>query len=220
MGKVRRPSRRAPSAAGLALSRARGARLAYPEPVRLLPPIVVDHFRRPRHEGALPGAQAVGEVEGRRPDSRLRLHLKVGPGQRVAVGYECVGDRSCVAALSLVATLVYRKPLPWVEALTLETVASEYGLDAELHPQLVPAVEALAAALASLRGEASPFAAEGEVLCHCLHVRRGRIERAVRERGLRTFAEVRAWTRACTGCRSCRVDIEQAIADARRDLGS
>lgn len=179
-----------------------------------LPPVVFQHFRQPQREGALLEA-AVGEVEGRRPDSRLRFYLRVGAEERVEAGFECHGDRSCVAALSLVASFVHGQPLARVRALELETVAAAYELGPELLPQLIPAFEALTAALAALAGEPSPFAREGELICLCLHVRRGRIERAITERGARTVEEVRAWTRACSGCRSCRPDIERLLARHR-----
>jgi bacterioferritin-associated ferredoxin/NifU-like protein involved in Fe-S cluster formation len=183
--------------------------------VATLPPVVFQHFRHPQREGALPGA-AVGEVEGRRPDSKLLFYVQVGPDEQVAAGFECRGDRSCIAALSLVASHVHGLPLTRVRALDVEAIGAAYGLAHELVPQLAPAFEALTAALAALDGKPPPFAREGELVCHCLHVRRGRIERAIAEKGACTLDDVRFWTRACSGCRSCRPDVERILERARR----
>lgn len=183
-----------------------------------LPPVVFDHFRNPRNEGPLEPADAVGCVEGRREDSRLRLFLRLGAdrGRVDKASFVVEGDRSCRAGLSLVTCLIRGRALPEVQALTVEAVGREYGLEVENLPMLVPAVEALAAALAALRGQATPFADEGRVVCHCLFVREGRIRRAVRERGLRDIEDVQFWTRACTGCRSCRVEVQRIIDRERR----
>ncbi len=175
-----------------------------------LPPVVFQHFRNPQRQGALLGA-AVGEVDGRRPNSKVRLYLRIAAEERVEARFECKGDRSCVAAASLVASLIDGRPLAQVAALDLDAIAAAYDLAADLRPQLIPAFEALQAALAALEGRPSPYARDGELVCHCLHVRRGRIERAIREQGARTVEEVRFWTRACSGCRSCRTDLERLL---------
>lgn len=188
--------------------------------MRPLPPVLFDHFRNPRNEGRLDPADAVGCVEGRREDSRLRLFLRLAPdrGRVEAATFEVEGDRSCRAALSLVTTLIAGRGLAEVEALTVEAVGAEYELHLENLPMLVPALEALASALAALGGAPDPFVREGRVVCHCLFVREGRIRRAVRERGLRSVEDVQFWTRACTGCRSCRVEVERIVAQERAHL--
>jgi len=75
----------------------------------------------------------------------------------------------------------------------------------------VIALEGLEAALAVSRGEPCPYVNEGKLICHCLWVREERIARNIRERRLRTVDEVRFWTRACSGCRSCRTDVEDLL---------
>lgn len=144
-------------------------------------------------------------------DAEIHFYVRRDPGDRIRVGYELVRDRSPVAALSLLSSLIQGKPLAEVEALTLEELAAHYELDAELQPTLLIALEALHSGLAALRGDPDPFANQGPVVCHCLHVRRGRIERLIRERQLKTLDEVRFWTRACSGCRSCRTDLERLL---------
>lgn len=189
--------------------------------MRPLPPVVFDHYRNPRNEGALDPADAVGCVEGRREDSRLRMFLRLGADRRIVddASFLTENDRSCRASLSLVTSHIRGRPLVEVQALTVETVGAAFGLHDENLPMLVPALEALASAVAALQGAPDPFVREGRVVCHCLFVREGRIRRAVRERDLRTVEDVQAWTRACTGCRSCRIEV-QRIVDAERRRGS
>jgi NifU-like protein involved in Fe-S cluster formation len=186
--------------------------------VRPLPPVVFDHYRNPRNEGVLDPADAIGCVEGRREDSRLRMFLRLCADRRIIddASFLTENDRSCRASLSLVTSLIRGRPLVEVKALTVETVGAAFGLHDENLPMLVPALEALASAIATLDGVADPFLREGRVVCHCLFVREGRIRRAVQERGLRSVEEVQAWTRACTGCRSCRVEVQRIVDGERR----
>lgn len=181
--------------------------------MRALPPVVFEHFRHPRNEGRLDPADAVGCVEGRREDSRLRLFLRLAPDRRqiAEASFEVEGDRSCRAGLSLVTTLIRGRALEQVRALTAEAVGAEYGLHIENLPMLIPPLEALGSALAALSGEPDPYQREGPVVCHCLFVREGRIRRAIRERALRSVEDVQFWTRACTGCRSCYADVRRLL---------
>lgn len=157
------------------------------------------------------GAKTV-VLEGRMEDAEIHFHVRRDPGDRLRVGYELVRDKSPAAPLSLLTSLVQGKTLAEAEALTLESFAAAYDLDEEFHPNLLIALEALQAGLAALRGEANPCPNQGTLICHCLHVREGRIRRLIRERRLKTVDEVRFWTRACSGCRSCRTDLEEILA--------
>jgi NifU-like protein involved in Fe-S cluster formation len=189
--------------------------------VRPLPPVVFDHFRNPRNEGRLAPADAVGCVEGRREGSLLRLFVRLSPDRALveAATFEVEGDRSCRAALSLLTTAIRGRPLAAVEGLSVDALGAEVGLEGEGLPMLVPAHEALVAALAALRGRPDPFQREGRVVCRCLFVREGRLVRAIRERGLRSVEELQGWTRACTGCRSCRPDLERLLERERGSAG-
>ncbi|RMG13760.1 MAG: hypothetical protein D6731_11550 [Planctomycetota bacterium] len=180
--------------------------------MRRIPPVVFEHFRAPRNERVLRPADAVGEIEGRFEDSRIRLYLRE-TRRGLRAGFSLEGDRSAVAALSLLTSRLNGASRAEAEAWTIESLAASYGLDEELYPMLLPALDALAAALADLRGEPNPFAADGEQLCHCLNVRRGRLLRLARERDLRSLEAVRHWTGACSGCRSCRQEVEELLAE-------
>ena len=176
------------------------------------------HYRQPRHQGRVAGGTLV-VLEGRMEDAEIHFYIRKDPGDTIRVGYELVRDRSPAAPLSLLATLIQGKPVPFAEALTLEQFADHYDLDEEIYPNLLIALEALQAGLAALRGEPNPFQEDGILICHCLHVREGRVKRMIRERRLETLAEVRFWTRACSGCRSCRTDLEEILASEKGSRG-
>ena len=185
-----------------------------------LPPLFLEHYRAPRHEGALADPSAVGEVDGRREGARISLFLKVDAAGEVAASYACRGDRSPVASLSLLTTLIQGWTVARLEAFSLRQMTEAYGLPASWESCFLLAEEALRAALANLQGRPSPYAEEGPVVCHCLYVRRGRLERVIRERGARTVEELRSWTQACTGCRTCGPDLEGLLKACVAEDGS
>jgi len=181
----------------------------------VIPRIILDHFRSPRNKRDMPDATVKGVVEGRRPEERLTLFLKVSEDRVVDASFTNTGDRQADPSCSVLTTLLKGKTLAEVSALTVEELAAR--LESVDNPGTVtPAHEALRAALSALRGEPSPFEREGRLICHCFHVREGRIRRYIREHDLKTVDQVRSWTRACTGCRSCRPDVE-VILEQERD---
>lgn len=57
--------------------------------------------------------------------------------------------------------------------------------------------------------------------CYCTGVTQKRVLRAMAERGVRDFDEVRRESGACSGCQSCRCELEQllaAVADGTVEL--
>lgn len=182
-----------------------------------LPKIVFQHFREPQNLGALADPTAVGEVDGRGPDTKLRLFLQVEDGTVTDASFETVRDRASNAPLSLLTTMIKGRALAEVESLDVADIGEHFGLYEENLPMLVPAWETLQATLAALAGKPNPYAFEGGLVCTCLGVREGRIRRAIKERECRTVREVSFWTRACTGCRSCRGDIERMLGEDRRE---
>ena len=66
-------------------------------------------------------------------------------------------------------------------------------------------------------GYGSPTVADGDPaanVCSCLGVTRGEILHAIRDRSLRTVAQVAEHTRASTGCGGCRPDVVALLAAA------
>ena len=47
--------------------------------------------------------------------------------------------------------------------------------------------------------------------CYCTGVTQKRVLRAMAETGARTFDDVRRASGACTGCQSCRCELEQLL---------
>jgi NifU-like protein len=128
-------------------------------------------------------------------------------GRVVDASFTNTGDRQADPSASVLTTLVRGLTVTDLEAIDVRDVALR--LDSADNPGVATAgFEALQAAIAALRGLPNPFLNDGPLVCHCFHVRQGKIRHYVRERGLETVEEVNRWTRACGGCRSCRPDIE------------
>jgi NAD(P)H-nitrite reductase large subunit len=53
--------------------------------------------------------------------------------------------------------------------------------------------------------------------CYCTQVTRATVLEAVRTRGCRTVEELQRATGACTGCRTCRPELEGLLSECRRD---
>ena len=50
-----------------------------------------------------------------------------------------------------------------------------------------------------------------EIICHCFEVSREEIEKAIREKGLKTIEEVGENTNAGTGCGGCQEQIREIL---------
>lgn len=57
---------------------------------------------------------------------------------------------------------------------------------------------------------------DDELLCHCMRVERGRIVAAIRN-GAESVEDLQIQTSACTGCGTCRWDLEELIAAIRAE---
>lgn len=52
-----------------------------------------------------------------------------------------------------------------------------------------------------------------DLICMCMYVNRGTIEKAIRERNLSTVEEVGEVTEAGTNCGACQVDIDIILSN-------
>jgi bacterioferritin-associated ferredoxin len=157
-----------------------------------------------------------GTVEGRRPEEALTLYLKIEDGRVKDASFTNTGDRQADPSCSVLTTMLIGRTVSDVEALTVEDLASR--LESLDNPgAATPGHEVLRAAVAALRGEPNPFERDGRLICHCFHVREGKIRRYIREKRLTSIDQIRSWTRACSGCRSCRPDLD-VILEQERDL--
>ena len=50
-----------------------------------------------------------------------------------------------------------------------------------------------------------------EIICHCFEVSREEIEKAIREKGLKTIEEVGENTNAGTGCGGCQEQFQEIL---------
>jgi NifU-like protein len=181
-----------------------------------IPRELLEHFRSPRNKRPMPDATVKGEVEAGRENQRFTLYLRLSPDKaRVEdASFENDGDRQADASLSALTLVLKGKATSELDQVDVNDVAKVLGL-LDAPGAVIPAIEALKAALAALRGEANPYEAEGRLVCHCFHVREGRIRRTIQERELRSVEDVTRWTRACGGCRSCRSDIHLILEQER-----
>jgi NifU-like protein len=181
-----------------------------------IPRVLLEHFRSPRNKRPMPDATVSGAIDGPGDGQRLTLFLRLDAGEKIAdASFTNTGDRQSDASLSILTSILPGRTIAEAERLDVVDLARPLEIT-DMPGAVMPALDVLRVAIARLRGVADPFADEGRLICHCFHVREGRIRRVVRERGLTSIEEVMRWTRACGGCRSCRPDIH-LILDQERD---
>ncbi|HET7588189.1 MAG TPA: iron-sulfur cluster assembly scaffold protein [Gammaproteobacteria bacterium] len=74
-------------------------------------PEILDHFRRPRHAGAIGGAAVrTGTAGSRRLGTLVRFQVDVVDGRIANAGYQVFGSPYAIAACSLAAERVTGQP--------------------------------------------------------------------------------------------------------------
>jgi NifU-like protein len=175
----------------------------------VVPRVVIDHYKSPRNKRAIPGAHATGKVEARTQGQELTVFLLVEGAKIKDASFTNTGDRMDDPGASMLTVLLPGLSLEEASRITVQDVAAK--LESAQNPGIaIVGHEALRLALLAAKGEPAPR--QGRLICHCFHVHEDRIRRYVRERRLATVDDVRTWTRANSGCRSCRPDIEAIIA--------
>jgi len=186
---------------------------------------VMDHFRNPHHMGELPDANAVGEAGGLQCGDWLKIMLKIEDDRIADARYQTMGCTAAIASGSALTDLTIGKTVDEAARLTNKDIVDYLnGLpDQKLHCSVMGA-EALEAALANYRGEASAGPAEDRVVCKCFGVTEGQIRKAIRENHLTTLEEVTNYTKAGGGCGHCWPEIEgilremtPALREAKRE---
>jgi len=179
---------------------------------------VRDHFFNPRNAGALPGANAVGEVGSISGGDALKLMLRINPETEVIeeARFQTFGCGSAIASSSALTEMVTGRTVEEARALTnRDIIAFLGGLPPEKLHCSVMGQEALSAAMARWRGEdvvPAPLAGT-RLVCRCAGVDAATIERVVRDKRITRLSVLTAETRAGSGCHSCREPLDELLAD-------
>jgi NifU-like protein len=175
---------------------------------------VKDHFFHPRNVGTIENPDGVAEVGSLACGDALRLMFKLDEDERIVdVKFQTFGCGSAIAASSALTELVKGMTLDEAAKITNRDIADYLGgLPEEKMHCSVMGREALEAAIANYRGEKGIAEEEGELVCRCFGVTDRQIERAIKENGLTSVAQVTYYTKAGGGCEQCHPQI-QAILD-------
>lgn len=177
---------------------------------------VQDHFLRPHNAGALPDANAIGEVGSLACGDALKLFLKITPEGRIEdASFQTFGCASAIASSSVLTDMVKGLHVDEALKITNKDIASALGgLPKEKMHCSVMGQEALEAAIRNWRGEpAVPHAhEEGKLICKCFGITDAQIIRAIRENDLKTVEEVTHYTKAGGGCGDCLDAVAEILA--------
>ena len=118
--------------------------------------VIRERWRRPRHRGELPGANAVAEDVNPLCGDRVRLMLTIEPGGRIAA-VRFVGDSCaiCTASTDVLADLIIGRPRDEARAIALADLLAV--LQAEIRPTRMRCVTLPLSVLAqALNGTKTP----------------------------------------------------------------
>lgn len=193
---------------------------------------VMDHFLHPRNVGEIANPDAVGEVGNIVCGDALKIFLRLDPAKEriLDVRFQTFGCASAIASSSALTELVKGKTLAAAAKVTNQDIAAYLGeLPEEKMHCSVMGMEALQAALASLRGEGDGHATVGEhghepaydphgldrTVCYCFGVTERRIREVVKANDLQEVDQVTHYCKAGGGCGGCRKEIAKILADVR-----
>jgi len=118
--------------------------------------VIRERWRRPRHRGELPGANAVAEDVNPLCGDRVRMMLAIEPGGRIAAA-RFVGDSCaiCTASTDVLADLITGRPRDEARAIAVADLLAV--LQAEIRPTRMRCVSLPLSVLAqALNGTKAP----------------------------------------------------------------
>lgn len=177
---------------------------------------VNEHFLHPHNAGALPDANAIGEIGSLACGDALKLYLKISDAGIIEkASFETFGCASAIASSSILTDLVMGMHVDDALKVTNKEIAQALdGLPKEKMHCSVMGQEALEAAIRNWKGEpAVPHAhEEGALICKCFGVTDAQIIRAIRDNHLTTVEEVTQYTKAGGACGDCLDKIAEIVA--------
>jgi len=177
---------------------------------------VKDHYMNPRNVGEVDSPDGFGEVGNLSCGDAMRLTFKLdGQGKIAEVKFKTFGCGSAIASASMLTELCAGKTLEEAKNITNKDIADALGgLPREKMHCSVMGQEALHAAIEYYKnGGKTPETKvkEGNIVCVCFNVTDTEIERAVKENGLKTLADVTNFTKAGGACGKCHEKIEKML---------
>lgn len=186
---------------------------------------ITEHFLLPRNVGDLTPADTSAETGSLTCGAVLRLSLAVdGEARKITdAKFKAAGCGYLIASASMMTEIILGRTTADAAAVAEKFQDEARRYFGELPPDKRHCAalcgEALLEAIAyysqSVRDE---WSGDEALICTCFGVPERRIEQVVREKNLRTVAQV---TRACNaggGCHSCHPLIEQILEHCGRDV--
>ncbi|TYT74851.1 Fe-S cluster assembly protein NifU [Desulfobotulus mexicanus] len=173
---------------------------------------VREHFLNPKNVGEVENPDGIGEVGSIACGDALKLTFRLGEDKTITEAkFKTFGCASAIASSSALTEMIIGKTLEEAEKISNENIAEFLGgLPKEKIHCSVMGQEALEKAIAYYRGEPEKVL-EGEIICHCFNVTDVDIQRAVKEKGLKTLEDVTGYLKAGGGCGNCHEEISNII---------
>lgn len=178
---------------------------------------VLDHFMNPRNVGEVENPDGIGEVGNASCGDALKLTFKLDAAGRIEeVKFKTFGCASAIASSSVLTEIVKGMTLDEAAKVTNQDIADRLGElpEAKMHCSVM-GMEALQAAIAHYRGEASPFEAdedhEGKIVCKCFSVTDVKIRKVAEENNLHKAEEVTNYCKAGGACGACLGEIQSIL---------
>ncbi len=177
---------------------------------------VHEHFLNPQNAGALPDANAIGEVGSLACGDALKLYLKINEENIITdARFQTFGCASAIASSSILTQMVKGLHLDAAMKITNKDIAEALGgLPKEKIHCSVMGQEALEAAIRQFRGESviAHSHDDGQLICRCFGITDTQIKNAIEENGLKSVEEITHYTKAGGACGDCLDAIAQILS--------